>query len=804
MSFEPDKINQDHIQKAVQKIKDEGIDLNASTGYDVIINGESFPPKEIMRYAHEQMNGEIIWEKSGGEPTNLFLENLGFKIISKGKQMDYFDLEEGLGNYQKKIGQKYAADDPAAEWWKQTRKKLEYLVKLLGEKVGSGLNINYREKPNGQAGRGKIVFKDSVIIGCKPKSIKQDYLFIKLAFHSLSDRPKLDIEIDADRKLEDQIYTQNDVLDLKNRSSFSLPVNQDFPDNWPALVERIEEPLKNAFELYIDHHGKIEGISEVNYKSKDTSEKLNQILFGPPGTGKTYHTVNRALQIVAPEFYEKNKNDRKELTTKFKKLLITNWEKYHGKQIATTTFHQSFTYEDFIEGIKPKIVDRENRDGESTESEDQRKGEVAYEIQSGIFKRICDLARQDSGGPVGRVKRQLRQSEEDFKTGEFFKYSGDFNTNKEELYKKCIRDGRLYFSYLDGVDLTDKEENEIIGLSKSNDFKTDECKFMAIFRHQLSKGDYIIYSTDNTKFRAIGKVMGDYQFHENEDYTHSRRVKWIVKNEELRVDLIYSYDQNFRENSIYQLSDEHIKTEFFTTHEDEINGSGKPKPYVLIIDEINRGNIAQIFGELITLIEKDKRDGMNEEWPVSLPYSKKIFSVPQNLYIIGTMNTADRSIEALDTALRRRFTFEEMPPKPSVIEEHGDTNEIYINGTEFKLTDILETINNRVEKLLDKDHLIGHSNFMKVKTVKDLQRVFHKNIIPLLEEYFYGDKGKIQMVLGKGFIEKSGASKSEVVFAESDYEGASLMDEIEVWKICNEWKGSEEKFSEALQILRNE
>lgn len=567
----------------------------------------------------------------------------------------------------------------------------------------------------------------------------------------------------------------------------------------------IEVTRKKDKELIFDlNEG--EELDSTNSSDNDMDDniELNQILFGPPGTGKTFHTVNRALQIVAPEFYEKHEKNRKKLTDKFQDLLITEWDKYHGKQIATTTFHQSFTYEDFIEGIKPKIVDRENGKKELHTSEDEQKGEITYEIQSGIFKRICDLARQDSGGRVGKIKRKLRHSNEDFEKGHFFKYSGDYSTNKEELYKKCIRDGRIYFSYLEGVDLTNIEEREIKDLSKSSDFKTDECKFMAIFRHQLKEGDYIIYSTDNTKFRAIGKVEGDYKFQKNEEYAHSRKVKWIVKNEELSVNLIYNYDQNFRENNIYQLSDDHIITEFFTSHEGETAGSESPKPYVFIIDEINRGNIAQIFGELITLIEKDKREGMDEEWPVSLPYSKQRFSVPSNLYIIGTMNTADRSIEALDTALRRRFTFEEMPPRLSVIEEHGDTNEIYINGTEFKLTDILESINNRVEKLLDKDHLIGHSYFMKVKTVEDLQRVFYKNIIPLLEEYFYGDKGKIQMVLGKGFIENSGASKSEVVFAESDYEGASLMDEIEVWKLCNEWKDSEEKFSEALKILRNE
>ncbi|MCL1679291.1 AAA family ATPase [Elizabethkingia miricola] len=166
--------------------------------------------------------------------------------------------------------------------------------------------------------------------------------------------------------------------------------------------------------------------------------------------------------------------------------------------------------------------------------------------------------------------------------------------------------------------------------------------------------------------------------------------------------------------------------------------------YAIFIDEINRGNVSAIFGELITLIEPDKRIGAVNELKVKLPYSKREFGVPKNVDIIGTMNTADRSVEALDTALRRRFSFVEMQPNPSVLlnSEYQDVD----------LKQLLEMINQRIEVFVDKDHQIGHSYFIGIQNLEDLKQTFKDKIIPLLEEYFYGDFGKIGLVLGGSFI----------------------------------------------------
>jgi len=176
------------------------------------------------------------------------------------------------------------------------------------------------------------------------------------------------------------------------------------------------------------------------------------------------------------------------------------------------------------------------------------------------------------------------------------------------------------------------------------------------------------------------------------------------------------------------------------------------EPYVLIIDEINRGNTSRIFGELITLIESTKRAGQDEAMDVILPYSQESFTVPDNLYIIGTMNTADRSLALIDTALRRRFDFIEMMPDPSLIKDN-DKKPIVIEGIDIQ--QMLTTINNRIEALYDREHTIGHAFFMKLEddpTLPKLAYIFKNNILPLLEEYFFEDWDKIIKVLGNSGI----------------------------------------------------
>lgn len=442
---------------------------------------------------------------------------------------------------------------------------------------------------------------------------------------------------------------------------------------------------------------------------------LNQILFGPPGTGKTYNTINKAVAIVdnlkesALKGYYEERSDLKE---RFDELLIDDWENPNG-QIGFVTFHQSMSYEDFIEGIKPGLNDEQN---------------VIYDIEPGVFKMMTSIARYNWLDANKGTKEQLSFEEA------FTKFKEEWQENQEMKFP-LKREGSEY---------------TILGFTKSSiKFK----KASGGTGHTLSISTLRDYFYKRREVRQTG--VGIY-YPAILDKLKSYQPSLIVEKEE--------------------------------------------KNYVLIIDEINRGNVSQIFGELITLIEEDKRLGKAEALEVTLPYSKEKFGVPPNLHIIGTMNTADRSVEALDAALRRRFNFEEMPPRPLLIETDGKLKEQKGILDTVDLPLVLNTINKRIEKLLDKDHQIGHSYFMSVTKLSELKEAFQNKIIPLLQEYFFGDYGKIGLVVGKGFF-KPVESVQENFFAEfNDYDSSEFAERT-IYKIRDIAEMTEDDFKTAINDL---
>jgi 5-methylcytosine-specific restriction protein B len=428
---------------------------------------------------------------------------------------------------------------------------------------------------------------------------------------------------------------------------------------------------------------------------------LNQILYGPPGTGKTYNTIAKAVGIIdglsEDEIERRSREDRNALKSRFEQL------KNDG-QIVFCTFHQSMSYEDFIEGIKPGVSES---------------GQVVYDINAGVFKRIATVAN----------------------------------------------DNLLYVNNTESVQLTFEEAFAKL----QEDWEEDtELKFPLVTKDK----DYTILGFTNSSIRFRKASGGEQHTLSIATLREQFYGKRIMKKNGVGI----YYPSILNKLRSYRRLESSLKVE---------------KKFVLIIDEINRGNVSHIFGELISLIEDDKRLGAAEGLEAILPYSKEKFGVPQNLYIIGTMNTADRSVEALDTALRRRFSFKEMSPDPRQLADY--------TVDDFQMADILTAINTRIEKLLDRDHQIGHS-YLMVKDLISLKAVFRNKIIPLLQEYFFGDYGKIGLIMGKGFVEKI---QSNSAFATFEYDESSRYDERSAYRMTDISIMNDHIFTQAIRLLLN-
>lgn len=438
----------------------------------------------------------------------------------------------------------------------------------------------------------------------------------------------------------------------------------------------------------------------VDLKNKDTGSNklnraLNRILFGAAGTGKTYNTINHALSILDNQSLE---DIKKENRTKLK----ADFDHYVEQgRIKFVTFHQSFSYEDFVEGIR---------------AETDEQGALSYDVKSGVFKEICERANFQKFSEI-----DIDKVVDDF--------AEEISKNEKLLETKT------------GIEFT-------------------------VF-NSSGKGGISVRTTTQNEIVISKKAIKAYLLEPSENIRRNQAYAWAV-------------------------------ARYLQSKLDEMTPVSKrnPQDYVLIIDEINRGNISRIFGELITLIEDSKRQDADEALSVTLPYSKEEFSVPDNVYIIGTMNSSDRSLTGLDIALRRRFTFIEMPPMPLEIKNNeGELLKVSgkdKNGKDVEVTvaDLLTVMNQRIEVLLDRDHCIGHASFMSLKdkpTLENLAEIFKQKIIPQLQEYFFDDWSKINLVLFQnGMVTEDNEINISSLFPADAQLETDYSERKKVWRINND------------------
>ena len=414
-------------------------------------------------------------------------------------------------------------------------------------------------------------------------------------------------------------------------------------------------------------------------KSVGGGQHLNQILYGPPGTGKTWSTVTRAVAIIQKKrVSEVESEDRREVKKRFDTYRETG-------QVEMATFHQNYSYEDFIEGIRPELGHGE---GEG----------LGFELSPGVLRRIADAAERN---------RKAHESRDDefVDVGDLMQAFGE-HAETEKTWLRADDDGAGVYIERVGRDADG-------GVVR---FELGGAVRQRLYRRVILRDYRSFYEGTIKSYKDIKPVR-------------SAQGSWMGQ-----ASYFFMLFEAMR--AFHDRHPELAKKE-----------AVERKNFVLVLDEINRGNIARIFGELITLVEESRRIGGSDETKVVLPHSKEEFGVPENLYLIGTMNTADRSIALLDTALRRRFEFVEMMPRPDHFERDTD-----IEGV--NLRSLLGRMNERICFLRDREHQIGHTYFLEVSDLDGLKKTFQKRILPLLQEYFYDDWAKIRAVLGKnGFIE---------------------------------------------------
>ena len=462
----------------------------------------------------------------------------------------------------------------------------------------------------------------------------------------------------------------------------------------------------NANNLGYDNSDYDSYLEWGSFYSELWKKRKNIILQGAPGTGKTYRIPELVVRLCEPEF-DANNATRKELMSVYDRLK-------EEKRVMFTTFHQSMDYEDWLEGLRPVL---EN-------------DQVTYKIESGIFKRLCTEAER----PLS-AKKDVNISDEAIVWKVSLSGTGD-----NPVRRDCMKNGYIRIGWDGyGENITEETDWSI----HNGEGKT----ILNAFINTMKVGDIVMSCYSSRTIDAIGIVTGEYEWHDNfEHYKRVRRVKWLVK--DINEDIVKLNDgKTMTLGTVYRLNAitlDKVKS-LLDKYEASKTLIDNNKPYVIVIDEFNRGNVSKIFGELITLLEPDKRNGMRNAESVLLPYSKKEFYIPSNVFLVATMNTADRSLDTIDYAIRRRFAF--ITVKPQEIDDDNFNSELFrevsnlfiSNYDEYAESGFDDTIKllpaeTLSEEYRPEDVWIGHSYFIMDGEYALQDRLLFE-IIPLLEEY---------------------------------------------------------------------
>lgn len=494
----------------------------------------------------------------------------------------------------------------------------------------------------------------------------------------------------------------NEIKGFKNK-----PLNLAVQTLFWCMKDYMKEELKNKMTTETNNSSKGVWYDDV---VRTWERRKNVVLYGAPGTGKTYDVPELAVRLCDPAFMAAEPS-REEIVSRYNQLKTE-------KRIAFTTFHQSLDYEDWIEGLRPVV--NEN-------------SQVTYEIESGLFKKLCEEAER----PVVKDK-QVGIADNAVVWKVSLAGTGD-----NPVRSDCMENNHIRIGWDDyGPVISDETDWSV--------YNGEGKQILDAYINKMKIGDIVMSCYSSQTIDAIGVVVGDYEFEDKfPNYKRVRRVNWLVKN--INENIVEMNDGKtmtlgtvYRLNSITLDNVKSILEKYDTSPKMEEND----KAYVMVIDELNRGNVSKVFGELITLLEADKRKGRINAESVVLPYSKKGFHIPNNVYLIATMNTADRSLGSLDYAIRRRFAF--IAEKPFGLEVEGFNEELFElvsslfvkNFDEYKesgwdLTMKLEPADTLSDEYKPEDVWIGHSYFlMQDEEGEDntSNRLLYE-IIPLLEEY---------------------------------------------------------------------